>query len=74
MVSLTTVEARERPNRVTKLVSGDDLEDDFVSLTPLNEKDKDGKTKKKQGLEGEGKEKDAKTKKKQGPKVVNFVA
>ncbi|KAL3653511.1 hypothetical protein CASFOL_003192 [Castilleja foliolosa] len=52
-------EAQERPNRVTKFTSGDDLEDDFVSVVPNEDKQKD---------------KDVKPKKKQGPKVVNFVA
>ncbi|KAL1531418.1 hypothetical protein AAHA92_31560 [Salvia divinorum] len=37
-----------RPNRVTKF-SGDDLEDDFVSVVPLAGIDEDVKTKKKQG-------------------------
>ncbi|KAL0299524.1 UNVERIFIED_CONTAM: hypothetical protein Sradi_6612200 [Sesamum radiatum] len=43
------VEVQERPNRVIKFASGDDLEDDFISVAPLDEKDKDVKTKKKQG-------------------------
>ncbi|KAI3458149.1 hypothetical protein Pfo_014812 [Paulownia fortunei] len=42
-------EVHERPNRITRFVSGDDLEDDFLSVVPLDEKDKDVKTKKKQG-------------------------
>ncbi|KAL6545197.1 hypothetical protein OROHE_009862 [Orobanche hederae] len=48
----------ERPNRITKFASGDDLDDDFVSVVPLPQAEKD---------------RDVKTKKKQGPKVVNFV-
>ncbi|CAA0824642.1 VASCULAR-RELATED NAC-DOMAIN 6 [Striga hermonthica] len=44
-----SLEAYERPNRVTKLVSGDDLEDDFVPVAPIEGNDKDVKTKKKQG-------------------------
>ncbi|KAK4489554.1 hypothetical protein RD792_005363 [Penstemon davidsonii] len=47
-----------RPNRVTKLASGDDLEDDFVAAIPVPVVDE--------------KEKIVKTKSKQGPKVVNF--
>ncbi|KAL2227078.1 UNVERIFIED_CONTAM: Actin-depolymerizing factor 7 [Sesamum indicum] len=34
-------EVQERPNRVIKFASGDDLEDDFISVVPLDEKDKD---------------------------------
>ncbi|KAL0371700.1 UNVERIFIED_CONTAM: Actin-depolymerizing factor 7 [Sesamum calycinum] len=34
-------EVQERPNRVIKFASGDDLEDDFISVAPLDEKDKD---------------------------------
>ncbi|KAL8557136.1 hypothetical protein ACS0TY_004550 [Phlomoides rotata] len=53
-----SLEAHQRPNRITKFASGDDLEDDFVPVVPVDVNDN----------------KDVKTKIKQGPKVVNFVA
>lgn len=52
-----TVEIEERPNRITKFISGDDLEDDFMTVT----------------TSGDDKDKSVKSKNKQGVKVVNFV-
>ncbi|CAA2981603.1 DNA-binding HEXBP [Olea europaea subsp. europaea] len=50
-------EIEERPNRITKFISGDDLEDDFMTVT----------------TSGDDKDKSVKSKNKQGVKVVNFV-
>lgn len=44
-----TAVTQERPNRITRFVSGDDLEDDFVAINPIaDEKEKSVKSKIKQ--------------------------
>lgn len=48
---------QERPNRITRFVSGDDLEDDFVAINPIVDE----------------KEKSVKSKIKQRTKVIDFV-
>ncbi|XVF50827.1 hypothetical protein PTKIN_Ptkin04bG0134700 [Pterospermum kingtungense] len=56
-----SVESGERPvGQVTKFISGDDLEDDFMTQDSTDHDTSDAKDAK------------IKTKKKQGPKVVNF--
>lgn len=58
--------------KVTKFISGDDLEDDFLNNETLNG-DKDKSSGSKVGSASESTESHVKPKKKQGPKVVNFV-
>lgn len=41
--------SHERPNRITKFTSGDDLEDDFAPEAPVAGKEEDEKMKKRQG-------------------------
>lgn len=64
----------ERPRgKVTKFVSGDDLEDDF-STDDTHSANKDKPSESKVGSASDSKESHVKPKKKQGPKIVNFVA
>lgn len=62
---LAAIGSEDRPrNQVTKLVSGDDLEDDFMDDDFSNaDKDKSSKSK----------DVNEKPKKKKGPTVVNFT-
>lgn len=64
----TAIQEQSR-SQVTKLVSGDDLEDDFVLED--DSKDKDSKKTKTDPFQTNHTQ--AKLKKTQGPKVVNFV-
>ncbi|KAB1210678.1 hypothetical protein CJ030_MR6G009118 [Morella rubra] len=69
----TSVFNGEMPRpKVTKFISGDDLEDDFLNNETLNG-DKDKSSGSKVGSASESTESHVKPKKKQGPKVVNFV-
>jgi hypothetical protein len=64
----------ERPRgKVTKFLSGDDLEDDFLTDDTYSA-NKDKPSESKVGSASDSKESHVKPKKKQGPKIVNFVA
>ncbi|XP_041008576.1 uncharacterized protein C683.02c [Juglans microcarpa x Juglans regia] len=63
----------ERPRgRVTKFVSGDDIEDDFLT-DDTNSGNKDKSSESKVSSASGSKESNVKPKKKQEPKIVNFV-
>lgn len=63
----------ERPRgQVTKFISGDDLEDDFMAEDTYGGK-KDKSTEPKAGSASNSQGSNLKSKKKKGPKVVNFV-
>ncbi|KAG6657172.1 hypothetical protein CIPAW_04G071400 [Carya illinoinensis] len=69
----TSVVKDERPRgRVTKFVSGDDLDDDFLT-DDTNSGNKDKSSESKVGSASGSKESHVKPKKKQEPKIVNFV-
>lgn len=57
---------------MTKFISGDDLEDDFMAEGTYGGK-KDKSTELKAGSASNSQGSNLKSKKKQGPKVVNFV-
>jgi len=70
----TSIVDDERPRgKVTKFVSGDDLEDDFLTDDTYSA-NKDKPSESKVGSASDSKESHVKPKKKQGPKIVNFVA
>lgn len=67
---ISAFEDRPRP-QVTKFVSGDDLDGDFV-IEETSSGNK-GKSASKVGSASDSKEGNVKSKKKEGTKVVNFV-
>ncbi|KAE8022531.1 hypothetical protein FH972_008323 [Carpinus fangiana] len=70
----TSIVDDERPRgKVTKFLSGDDLEDDFLTDDTYSA-NKDKPSESKVGSASDSKESHVKPKKKQGPKIVNFVA
>jgi len=58
---------------VTKFLSGDDLEDDFIMVDEDKVKKEPKKTTKSDPIASQANHNQTKVKKKQGPKVVNFV-
>lgn len=70
--SFSAIEKEVRPSsQVTKFVSGDELDDDFMSENMYSfQKDRPSDSK---VVPANSKDGQVKSKKKQGPKVVNFV-
>lgn len=71
--SISSAAITDKPRgQVTKFISGDDLDDDFMA-EDTHVGDKDQSSDVQLGPASDLKSNDVKPKKKQGPKVVNFV-